>query len=192
MKLRRAWLATIAATLLMLAVAAGTLWMFPPGQATGRHYDTAQELINDHLATVDDRLYEREFETRTAIACPTEWRDTIRTGSRSYTLEAHVTFAHHDDARGDWVPTCDEDATYYAIEISGQWPGAPAPVTTSVTGHRFIFLPAPEAAEEPDPADIQFEDGPYLGMMPLADPSPESKDDASPAEDAVEDPQPEP
>lgn len=164
---------TITATLLTLGIAVVTLWVFPPGKAEAQRYNTANELLAGHIGVIDERVAQAEWGTGEAIACPTEWLDETTAGGRRYTLGARVTFAHHDPNKRDFVPTCDEEAEYHIIEVSAEWPGAPVPTTTTAIGPRYYFMPDPEPELEtttPLTPGQQFEDGPYLGILPLADP----------------------
>lgn len=144
----------IAAVTVMFITAALTLFLLPPGSLDTQHHYVVGEMMHEHLATIDQRLQELELHSEAPMACPTTWVDTIKQGRTAYELRAEILFAHFDPLRNDWVPTCNEQAGYYAIRVEGSWRGAIVPRILELASNRYAHMalapvPYPEDSNRP-------------------------------------------
>lgn len=148
MKIRPAWLIAIAALTSLATTFAITLFIHPPGAGDTKHQQRLTPIMLGHLATIDNRLQESELYTDTPISCPLEWQDTYREGRHAYTVRTTVHFAHYDEIRTDFVPTCAPEAAYYAISLEGTWGKSALPVTMELAADRYYgYEPIDPAAE---------------------------------------------
>lgn len=139
MRIRPAWLLTTAALTTLAITFAFTLFITPPGAGDTRHQQRLTPIMQEHLATVDNRLHEGELYTDAPITCPLEWEDNYREARHTYTVRTTVHFAHYDEIRADFVPTCDPHAAYYAIALEGTWGNANFPVSIELAADRYYW-----------------------------------------------------
>lgn len=139
MRLRPAWLITTAALTTLAVTFAFTLFINPPGAGDTKHQQRLTPIMQEHLATVDNRLQEHELYAGAPITCPLAWEDNYREAGHTYTVRTTVHFAHYDEIRTDFVPTCDPDAAYYAIALEGTWGNANFPVSIELAADRYYW-----------------------------------------------------
>lgn len=154
MNTRTSWSIAIGALAAFAITFTLALLIFPPGKADAARYEHLALLMEEHLATVDNRLQDAERQDSAKLECPLQWVDSPPAGRQRFTIETTVYYAYFDEVRNDWVPTCDPDADYYAITLEGSWPNAPAPISQEVAADRYYrYEPAVSEDQTAGPPD---------------------------------------